>query len=94
LQPSVPQNAALPAFALAIFNLVRGVNARDEQLAVPLNHLRDPQTFDDVGANAKDIHAINLAHTHALSRHQPNAGTDAKIVNAASMIHRSQPGAV
>ena len=41
--------------ALAVLNLVRRVDPVDEQLAVPLDHLRDAQAFDDVGADADDV---------------------------------------
>lgn len=39
----------------AISNFVRGVHATDKQLAVTIDHLRDPQTFDDIGADANDL---------------------------------------
>ncbi len=39
----------------AISNFVRCVHSTDKQLAVTINHLRDPQTFDDIGADAKDL---------------------------------------
>jgi len=38
-------------FGGTIANFVFGVDAADEQLAVTLDHLRDPQAFDDVGAD-------------------------------------------
>ena len=41
----------------AVLDLVLGVDAADEQLAVPLDHLRDPQALDDVGADADDLRA-------------------------------------
>jgi hypothetical protein len=40
----------------AVFDLVVGVDARDEQLAVLLDHLRDSQAFHDVDAGADDGH--------------------------------------
>ena len=40
----------------AILDFVRRIDARQEQLAMPLDHLRDPQAFDDVGADANDAH--------------------------------------
>src|SRR5262245_60922099 len=39
-----------------VFDLMGRKDAHQEQLTVTLNHLRDAQTFDDVGANADDIH--------------------------------------
>ena len=44
----------LPA-ALAVADLLRRVHAIDEQLAVPLDHPRNPQTLRDVGADANDV---------------------------------------
>ena len=44
----------------AVFDLGIGVHARDEQLAVPLDHLRDPQAFHDVDAGADDGHGRGL----------------------------------
>jgi hypothetical protein len=38
----------------AKLDLVIGVHAANKQLAVPLDHLRDPQAFDDIGAEAED----------------------------------------
>ena len=40
----------------AVGDLVVRVDAADEQLAVPINHLRDPQAFDNVRADADDLH--------------------------------------
>ena len=44
----------LPA-AMAVLDLVRRVDAVDEQLAVPLDHLRDAQAFHDIGANSHNV---------------------------------------
>jgi hypothetical protein len=46
--------------SLAILDLVRRVDPLDELLAMPLDHLGDPQAFDDVGANADDVHNIRI----------------------------------
>jgi hypothetical protein len=43
---------------LAILDFVVCVDASDEHFAVPLDHLCDPQAFDNVGANSK-----NLSHS-------------------------------
>jgi hypothetical protein len=39
----------------AVGDLVVGVHATDEQLAVAVDHLRNPQALDDVGADADDL---------------------------------------
>jgi hypothetical protein len=43
--------------ALAVFDFVVRVDPRDEQIAMPLNHLGNPQTLHDVRPNANDVHA-------------------------------------
>src|SRR4051794_16718059 len=40
----------------AILDLVRREDARQEQLAMPLNHFGDTQALDNVGANSNDGH--------------------------------------
>ena len=40
----------------AVFDLGIGVDARDEELAVALDHLRDPQAFHNVDAGSDDGH--------------------------------------
>ena len=40
---------------LAVADFQRCIDAIDEQLSVPLDHLRDSQAFDDVGADADDM---------------------------------------
>src|SRR3569623_35813 len=45
--------------ALAIANLLRGVDAIDEQLAVPFDHLRDPQALDNIRANSKNVQSLD-----------------------------------
>ena len=40
---------------LTVANLLRRVDAGDEQLAVPLNHAGDPQALRNIGSNAKDV---------------------------------------
>jgi hypothetical protein len=45
------------AFALlAIANFPRRVDALKKELAMPLDHAADPQTFHDVRADAEDFH--------------------------------------
>jgi hypothetical protein len=46
--------------ASAVFNLSGGVNAVDEKLAVPLDHLGDPQALDDIGSDAQYIHKFMI----------------------------------
>jgi hypothetical protein len=41
--------------ALAVLNLMRRIDTRDKELAVPLDHLRNPQALDNVRANADDV---------------------------------------
>src|SRR4051794_17622006 len=40
----------------AVFDLVVGVDARNKELAVALNHLSDSQAFGDVDSSADDGH--------------------------------------
>src|SRR5262249_44799658 len=42
----------------AVFDLGIGIDARDEELAVALDHLRDPQAFHDVDAGSDDGHGV------------------------------------
>src|SRR5688572_6771276 len=42
----------------AVLDLVRREHAGDKQLRVPLDHLGDPQYFDDIGANAENVHGV------------------------------------
>ena len=44
----------------AVFDFVRRIDTGQKQLAMPLDHLGDPQAFDDVGANAEDGHGRGL----------------------------------
>ncbi len=39
----------------AVLNLMLRVNPANEQLAMAVDHLRDPQAFDDVGANTDNL---------------------------------------
>ena len=48
---------------LAVLDFVGSVDAVDEKLAMPLDHLRDSQTFDDVGADS-DYGRGELLTTH------------------------------
>src|SRR5262245_18167377 len=40
----------------AVLDLVVGIDAVNEQLTMPLDHLRDPQAFDDIGADSEYVH--------------------------------------
>src|SRR5262249_8760429 len=42
--------------ALAVADLLLGVDARQEHLAVFLDHAGDAQAFDNVGADSNDFH--------------------------------------
>ena len=44
--------------ALAVADLPLGVDPAQEQLAVLLDHLADPRTFHDVGADPQDLHRV------------------------------------
>ena len=51
----------------AVFDLAGGVDPRDEYLAVAFNHLGDAEAFDDVGADAENLHG-SLQRKHADAR--------------------------
>jgi len=44
--------------AAAILDLQLGINAADEKLPMPLDHLRNSKALDDVRAYAKNVHEI------------------------------------
>ncbi len=40
----------------AVLDLPRREDALQKQLAMPLDHLSDPQHFDDIGSNSQHVH--------------------------------------
>ena len=49
--------------AAAVFDLRGRIHAVDEQLAVPLDHLRDPQALHNIGSNTENIHRGSVGST-------------------------------
>ena len=66
--------------ALAILDFVLGIDPADELLGVPLDHLRNPQTLDDVGADANDVdHETSRVKSGSTAAGGPPGGRRSKV---------------
>ena len=74
--------------AAAVFDLQRRVHAAHKELAVPLDHLRNPQTLRNVGADAQHVHERLPA---AVPRASPQACRALARTAAACLRARTAP---
>jgi len=63
---------------LAVTDLAVGIHPAQEQLAVLFDHLANPRTFDNIGADSQDFHArpVSRRLTARVTRRHPRNATD------------------